>query len=156
MPRKHFLPHCGCGTKSKIQPELKTLILLDTKHLGLLLKSYPFLWSYKIRGNIVLHYSTSRYPQLKTIACNAHYEVVALTLRHFVKRKTCLTASLSNATSQQNSQTAHKNQPNFPCVSFLPETYFQEYEFAMLQKRHYLCKGVCVCFRPCFACLMST
>ena len=29
-------------------------------------------------------------------------------------------------------------------------------EFAMLQKRHYLCKGVCVCFRTFFACLMST
>jgi len=28
-------------------------------------------------------------------------------------------------------------------------------EFAMLQKRHYLCKGVCVCFRTFFACLMS-
>jgi len=29
-------------------------------------------------------------------------------------------------------------------------------EFAMLQKRHYLCKGVCVCLRTFFACLMST
>ena len=29
-------------------------------------------------------------------------------------------------------------------------------EFAMLQKRHYLCKGVCVCFRTFFACLIST
>jgi len=29
-------------------------------------------------------------------------------------------------------------------------------EFAVLQKRHYLCKGVCVCFRTFFACLMST
>jgi len=29
-------------------------------------------------------------------------------------------------------------------------------EFAMLQKRHYLCKGVSVCFRTFFACLMST
>ena len=29
-------------------------------------------------------------------------------------------------------------------------------EFAMLQKRHYLCKGVCVCFRTLFPCLMST
>jgi len=26
-------------------------------------------------------------------------------------------------------------------------------EFAMLQKRHYLCKGFCVCFRTVFACL---
>jgi len=29
-------------------------------------------------------------------------------------------------------------------------------EFAMLQERHYLCKGVCACFRTFFACLMST
>jgi len=29
-------------------------------------------------------------------------------------------------------------------------------EFATLQTRHYLCKGVCVCFRTFFACLMST
>jgi len=29
-------------------------------------------------------------------------------------------------------------------------------EFAMLKKRHYICKGVCVCFRTFFACLMST
>jgi len=26
-------------------------------------------------------------------------------------------------------------------------------EFAMLKKRHYICKGVCVCFRTFFACL---
>jgi len=30
------------------------------------------------------------------------------------------------------------------------------FEFSMLQKRHYLYKGVCVCFRTFFACLMST
>ena len=29
-------------------------------------------------------------------------------------------------------------------------------EFAMLHKRHYLWKGVCVCFRTFFVCLMST
>jgi len=30
------------------------------------------------------------------------------------------------------------------------------FEFAMLQKRHYLCNGVCVCFRTFFTCVMST
>ena len=56
------------------------------------------------------------------------------------------------------------------CVVFAPQTVSRSQgrtqgggvgltppiEFAMLQKRQYLCKGVCVCFRTFFACLMST
>jgi len=41
----------------------------------------------KIRGDNSLDYSTSRYTQIKTIACNARYEGVALTLSYWVKRQ---------------------------------------------------------------------
>jgi len=63
---------------------------------------------------------------MKTIAFNAHYKVVNLTLRHLsqkTKIKTCFPESLSNVTSRQNSQTAPKSKPILLSVSSLPETY---------------------------------
>ena len=108
------------------------------------IKGIPFLAVRKILGRIllstILHFI---FCKMKTISCNAHYKVVALTLRHLsqlessalefgtwvfgtwvkdLKMKTCLPASVSNVRSRQNSQTAHKSKPIFLSVSSLPET----------------------------------